>query len=325
MVASPAAPLHRNLTGHVPYVRPNPVPLMPCPTISTHSARLGGLLLLGLAAIPALAALADRFTFDVPREGEERMEATLSLSLGTIEVGAAPAGRLITAEIELDDDRLVPALDTQRRGNTARVRLGFEEGTNTSVSWRGLRNRSRNHWIVGLSREIPLDLTFDLGLAEVDMDLTGLRVERLNVSAGMSTTRLAFAERNPVVMSHLAVDAGASRFTAEGLGNARFERLSFTGGAGSFTLDFNGAHLPAGARADIDVGVSRLRIMLPDDKAVVLHAPDSWLTRVDVPNGYTRASRGVWHSAHVREASEAFHMHINAGMGRVICETVARH
>ena len=286
--------------------------------------RFGALAIIVLLTVPALAALLDRVEFTVPKDRENRFEGTFDIALGNVTVGQAEAGQLFQAVVDLQDDRLRPEMNVVREDRVARVKLGLDSEANTSVSWSSFRGRSKNSWALYFARDIPLDLTFDLGLAEADLDLTGFRVENLSIKAGMATARLAFDERNRIVMSHLQVDAGAARFNAENLGNARFEQMTFRGGAGSFTLDFGGAALPAGARADIDVGVSRLRILLPEDKAVVLSAPDSWLTRVDVPNGYTRASRGVWHSASVSDPETAFHINVSAGVGRVTCETVAR-
>jgi hypothetical protein len=282
-----------------------------------------------LLASLALAAPADaqtggeRHTFDVRHERDASLEATFNLALGSVQIGHAARGQLFQALIDLEDENLMPALSVHRRGEVAVVHLGFEDGAHSGVSVRGLRNRSRNTWQLNFDNRIPLDLRFTLGLVDADLNLTGLTVERLKIVAGMANTRLVFDRRNRVEMERLDIEAGAARFTAESLGNARFQNLSFSGGAGSFELDFSGARLPAGARADIEVGVARLRIRLPENRAVVLTVPDSWLTRVDVPTGYTRHSRGVWHSPLVRREEDAFHISIKAGMGRVTCETVA--
>jgi hypothetical protein len=289
-----------------------------------HRLPTFGFILAGLLLAASVRAQTggERHTFDVLHERDARLEATFNLALGSIQIGRAARGHLFQAQVDLEDENLMPALDVHRRGEVAVVHLGFEDGAHSGLSLRGFRNRSRNTWQLNFDNRTPLDLRFTLGLADADLDFTGLTVDRLKIVAGMANTRLVFDRRNRVEMVRLDIEAGAARFTGESLGNARFHHMSFSGGAGSFELDFTGAQLPRGARADIDVGVARLRIRIPENKAVVLTAPDSWLTRIDVPDGYARAGRGVWHSPQVRRPEDAFHLNIKAGMGRVTCETV---
>lgn len=255
----------------------------------------------------------------LPRGNENRMVATFNLSLGTVQLGKAPASSLLAATVSLHDDNLEPELVVSRSGRTANVTLGLKEGS--GVSLRGVRNRGQNTWNIRLTDRIPLELNFNLGMASANMDLGGLEVESLRIAAGMSNTRVTFSEPNRTVISRFSIDAGAASFTGNNLGNARFERFNFSGGAGSFILDFRGARLPENAQADIDVGASHLRVVLPNDQPIVLYAPESWLTRLDIPTGYVRAARGEWHNPLVRNPNQALEFRITAGVGRVIIVT----
>lgn len=269
--------------------------------------------------VPAVAAVFQAHELVLPRGNETRMVATFNLSLGTVRSGKAPASHLLTASVDLHNDELEPELDVHRTGRTANVTLGLTGGG--GISFRGVRNRGQNTWDIGITDQIPLELNFNLGMSSSEIDLGGLQVESLNISAGMSSTTVAFSEPNQIVMPRFHVDAGAASFTGDYLGNARFERFSFSGGAGSFTLDFRGGPLPENARADIDVGASRLRVVLPEDQPVVLYAPESWFTRLDVPRGYIHAGRGEWHNPLVRDPNQAIEFRITAGIGRVIIVT----
>jgi hypothetical protein len=293
-----------------------------CPPSSHRTRRRTLALLLLVATIgPVVAGLTDRYVFEVPREGTTRFEGVFDLALGSVRIGEARPGMVFQAEVTIAEDQLRPDLRLDRANRYTNVRLGFESGSaRQGVSLRGFRQRHRNEWLLYFDRETPLDLRFDLGLADADLDLSGFRVERLSLSAGMATTRLAFDRPNPVEMTDLRVDAGASRFRGEGLGNARFRRMVFNGGAGSYSLDFSGGPLPAGARADIDVGVSRVHLRLPEGHPVVLEAPESWLARIKVPAGYVNQGRGIWHSPEVRNPARAFHVRVNVGVGRVTCD-----
>lgn len=277
------------------------------------------LFLLVLIALPALAAFTERYYFEVPHERETALRADLELALGHVTVGKAEAGYLFQAEVALEDEDMIPEMQYDREGEVGHLSLGFESGGKgeRGLNVRGFKVPEDNEWLLFFSDRVPLSLAFELGMAEADLDLTGLRVEELSVESGMAKTRLAFDTLNPVTMSDLSVDAGMAKFEGHKLGNARFERFDFSGGAGSFVLDFTGGPLPVGAEADIEVGMSSLQVVLPQDAPVVLYAPDSWLAQVEVPNGYTKRGKGLWHSGGVEDEDDAFRVRIDAGLGKV--------
>lgn len=275
--------------------------------------------LLVLIALPALAALTERYYFEVPHERETALQADLELALGHVTVGKAESGYLFQAEVALEDEEMVPEMRYEREGQVGQLTLGFESGEKGTqgLNVRGFKVPEDNEWLLFFSDRVPLNLTFELGMAEADLDMTGLRVEQLSVESGMAKTRLAFDARNPVRMERLSVDAGMAKFEGLKLGNARFEQFNFSGGAGSFLLDFTGGQLPAGAEADIEVGMSSLQVILPHGEPVVLHAPDSWLAQVEVPNGFIKRGKGLWHSGEVEDEDGAFTVRIEAGLGKV--------
>ncbi|MEM1043188.1 MAG: hypothetical protein AAGI91_11220 [Bacteroidota bacterium] len=276
-----------------------------------------------LAAVPVLASFTERYYFEVPLERETRLEADLELALGRVAVGKAEEGYLFQAEIALEEDDMVPELEVAYEDGTAHVDLGLDSGSKDDggITVRGIRIPEDNEWLLFLSDRVPLDLAFELGMAEADLDLSGFQVERLSIESGMAKTRLAFDTPNPVVMDDLEVEAGMATFDTHRLGNARFERFSFDGGAGSFGLDFTGGPLPPGARADIEVGMASVRIALPEGAPVILHASDSWLAQVEIPDGYIKRSKGRWHSPQVEDEDDAFHVRVEAGVGKVTCQT----
>ncbi len=276
-------------------------------------------LLLVLVAIPALSISTERYYFEVPRERESTLEADLDLALGRVVVGKAESGYLFQAEVALEDEDMVPEMSFDRDGDTVQLSLGFDSGGkgDNGLTVRGFKIPEDNEWLLFFSDDVDLDLAFELGMAEADLDMTGLRVGRLSVESGMAKTELTFNERNPMTMESLDIEAGMARFIGSNLGNARFEQFTFDGGAGAFELDFRGGPLPAGANANIEVGVSSLQVILPEEAAVILYAPDSWLAQVEVPNGYTKRGKGVWHSAHVDREEDAFSVYIEAGVGKV--------
>ncbi|MEM8559360.1 MAG: hypothetical protein AAGG50_16180 [Bacteroidota bacterium] len=275
-------------------------------------------LLCALLLVWADARGQQSYDYEAGSGSEETLDADLDLGLGSVQLRAA-SGRapVIAIEGTIADEELTPLFSYDATGAYAEV--VFEVNPDDGISIGGLRGAERNRWSIAVSDRVMLDLDFALGVGEADLDLTGLRVERLDLSSGMARTRVRFAEPNPVPMKMLSVEAGMAPVEMQGLGNARFERFEFEGGMGSFRLDFSGDALLAGAEADIEVGMGKLHLVLPDDGAVVLIAPDSWVSRIRIPNGYTKESEGVWHSPAVRDADDALRIEVEAGMGSIEC------
>ena len=65
-------------------------------------------------------------------------------------------------------------------------------------------------------------------------------MKSLVIKDGASDNVVSFDAVNPVNMTKLDYTTGASTVTLKGLANANFDIMSFTGGAGTYTLDFAG-------------------------------------------------------------------------------------
>jgi hypothetical protein len=63
-------------------------------------------------------------------------------------------------------------------------------------------------WDCGFTTDIPLDLVFEIGAVEANLDLTELQVKDLALKTGASSTRLKLPAK--AGMTHLKVEAGAA-------------------------------------------------------------------------------------------------------------------
>jgi hypothetical protein len=94
--------------------------------------------------------------------------------------------------------------------------------------------------------------------------LGGLALKSLTVKDGASNVDLSFTEPNQTEMSLLRYQTGASDVKLTGLANANFSTLTFSGGAGNYTLDFSG-ELQRDAVATIEAGFGNLSLVIPED------------------------------------------------------------
>ena len=278
-----------------------------------------------VASCLALAACGDakpdatseprRALVEVPDEGQATVRADLDLSIGTVTAGLAEAGTLFQAEVSLPADGLATDFEATttetESGPQARIALGLAGETASLRDLGGALD-----WALYFAGDRPLDLDLDLGAASADLDLGGVPVRRLALRAGVARTRLAFGAPNPEPLRRLDVTAGVGEVTLEGLGNARFERLAFAGGVGRYRLDFSGAAPVPGAEATIEVGVATLDVVLPRGAAVVLDAPGSRVSAIDVPAGFVTLGGGRYATPGADTDRDALRLRIRSGPGR---------
>ncbi len=154
-----------------------------------------------------------------------------------------------------------------------------------------------NNWELAITETLPLSITIEGGASENDFDLTGLQLTDLRIVQGASDTKIRFDTPNPQTIERFIFTTGASSAKLTGLGNANFKQMTMSGGAGDYTLDFNGT-FQQDAVVDIKTGISNITIILPAElKAIVnnngtvtnINTRGTWLV---TDNTYTTLSEG---------------------------------
>ncbi len=144
----------------------------------------------------------------------------------------------------------------------------IESGSNIEIKQGNLNSLPpvrdiKNEWDLQLG-DIPMDLAIAAGAYEGTMELGGLSLKSLEVKDGASNVNLSFSKANPVDMSVLQYTTGASDVKLTGLANANFTTMTFSGGAGNFTLDFGG-DLQRDAVITVDSGFGNVSLIIPKD------------------------------------------------------------
>lgn len=119
-----------------------------------------------------------------------------------------------------------------------------------------------NEWKLKVNDNIPVQLQVNAGAYKGTLDLSGLRLQHLEITDGASQSKVFFNTPNREKMDLLSYKTGASSVELTGLANANFKAMTFDGGAGSFTLDFSGS-LMQPADVSVKTGVSNLVIIIP--------------------------------------------------------------
>jgi hypothetical protein len=122
--------------------------------------------------------------------------------------------------------------DVNMRGDRANVKL---DSRSTGIWWGMtiLGDQSDKRWDVGLSPNVPLDLTFDASSGPCDFDLTGLQVSGLVLDAGSGPIDLALPSGSTF---EAEIDGGSGPITIVLPRNVG-ARVELDSGSGPFSPD----------------------------------------------------------------------------------------
>lgn len=269
--------------------------------------------LIVLAGVSGFSRAAEQEKKVIPAEGAQRVNLDLNFGVGHLTI--TPGTGADVAIIDLDRD-------------LARVRETFDYETRGGTSYATLESRPRkksqnldsedNNWNMTLSNRYPIEARFEIGACDADLELGGLQLTELTLEMGAASGQISFSEPNPRRMRELKIEAGASSLRLIDLANARFDLMTFSGGAGSFDLDFRGQYEGA-SEIVVEVGVASADIILPEGVAVRIETEeDNWFSSVDIQKRKLRhIGDGVYESKDYEEAKDRILLKIDVGLGSV--------
>jgi len=241
-------------------------------------------------------------------ENTEELQVQINLGLGSLEVTGGEADSLYDLSIDYNGKNDKPEIDFSRSGNSASLRV-LLEGKHGSNWWKD-KNRIR----ISLSPEVNLDASFITGVGENIVDLTGMKVEEMEVVNGVGNTEIYMDEINQASCRSINVTNGIGSLKMTGIGNFAFSDFSFTGGIGDSSLDFSGEWESIGD-ITIKVGLGSLEVMLPDDVGVRVKSSKSFLSNLQMP-GFDQVGN-EYRSSNINEADKEIVIRLNTGIGDV--------
>lgn len=140
----------------------------------------------------------------------------------------------------------------------------------------------------------------------------------MRLATGASETRVRFGSPNRLSAERVKIEAGAADLRVEGLGNARAEKIEFSGGVGNTVLDFGGQWTHS-ALATVQMGIGAVTLRLPQSIGVRLDK-SSFLTSFD-SNGFVKRGSS-YYSPNWDDASIRLTLDINAALGSINVEWI---
>lgn len=191
-------------------------------------------------------------------DSAETPELEINFGAGELLIAPGATEGLLTGTATYNVAQFKPTIVYE--GNRAILRQG--EKTDGITTYPNLSS-VENTWDLQLSTQ-AMALTLNAGATNSEIDLSGLALTRLKIAQGASNVAIRFDEPNTVEMSELTLESGAASMRVTGLANANSNQVIFRGGAGSYTLDFNG-NLQRDLTVKVESGLSSMVIIVPAD------------------------------------------------------------
>lgn len=235
------------------------------------------------------------------------IRASVRYGAGALFISPGRPGQLYALDLAYDAETFRPV----ESFSNGRLELGVESARESRRF--NLDTDADGQMRVELGTGIAYQLDIEFGAGEARIDLGGLQLADLRLSAGASKTRLDVSEANGQILPHAELEIGASEFSARRLGNLRAQRLEVAVGVGEVTLSFDGAGVESGA-VEIQLGLGDLTIEVPEQIGIRVDK-DSFLASFDAPDLEERG--GNWYSSNWDSAEQRLTFEIDTAFGSI--------
>jgi hypothetical protein len=264
---------------------------------------------------------------EISRTSEREITVSLDASFGTVILLRGDRNKVVVAEYSHEqDDRRELEMFYDISGGRGELEINLTDNRshkdrrNSSISWEEMKdergNGNERRLTARLTDAVPLSLKIGLGAGKGKFDLTGLKLKDLKVSAGASSAELQCNEPNPTSCDNVTIESGVSKLTANNLSNLNFRKLKFSGGVGSYTLDFSGK-LQQKAYADVEVGLGSIVVYVPKNMPTKVITDESWFSSVDVDDCFEKTRKGTYETEGFGNTDRTLTIKIGSGLGSI--------
>jgi hypothetical protein len=250
------------------------------------------------------------------RSNEKELRVILEISFASVSIEQGEQD--LTASIDYDIDetekqRLHISYDISHGIGTLRLKL-----KETSHFWKSNEDDDNGHQHIDLklSNAIPISLETELGAGTGEIDLTNLQIKEMKLSTGASSVTLKCSQPNPIFAEDITIETGVSKFTGIDLGNLNFRNMKFSGGVGSYKLNFNGKFLQS-AEVKIEIGLGSLNMSIPKTIPAKLVYDDNWLSSFNLDDDFEKQRDGVYETEDFQDAFKRLTIRLESGLGSV--------
>jgi hypothetical protein len=259
---------------------------------------------------------------EIPRTTEKELDVNLQAAFGNVYVSRGDPKKICSVDIK-DTDTGKPrgTINYKISAGVGKLDIDLskfgESGFGTEEKHHlDLGDLESGKWYVRLTDQIPISFNVELGVGKGDFDCSGLLIKNFVLSTGASSVILRFPQPNKVQIDNMKIETGVSKFVGEGLGNANFQNFQFSGGVGSYTLDFTG-ELKREVDVKVEVGLGSVTIVVPRDVGARVLYQESWVSKIDLDRDFEEKRDGQYFSDNYNTASGRMNITVESGFGHV--------
>ena len=257
-------------------------------------------------------ARVENVTETVDMQGANKL--VLDCELGAGEFSIKPDNIIEGAiiDIEYNSRNISYLIDPVIKGDRCFLNLESENRRKSNI------DTEDNIWDITLSTRYETSLEMDIGACDAEFDLGGIPLKEMILDIGAASGEIRFSKPNPIRMETIDIDAGATSLEMTSVGNANFDNFIFSGGAGSFELDFRGEY-KGHSEIEIEVGLGSVQIILPRGVACRVESEgDGWLSSVDLHNhDLEEIDDDIYESEDFDRAKDKITLNIEVGLGSI--------
>lgn len=259
-----------------------------------------------------------RYQKENPYSNERELKVNIESAFGKLVIGKCDDETVFSYDILRnpklgDPTNEIKYTIVDRIGYLEIPRHGSEQSKKKSFHISSLESEK---WILDLTGRIPISLDIQLGAGKGNFDFTGLKLKDLDISTGASSVTIMFNKLNQQTIENLNIETGVSRFKAYNLSNANFNRLKFSGGIGSYELDFSG-ELNKEVDVDIEIGLGSITILIPKYVGAKVYYEKNWISNIDLDKDFDEEQNNEYETSNYSSASGKMNIQIEAGFGSV--------
>jgi|WetSurMetagenome_2_1015567.scaffolds.fasta_scaffold13268_2 hypothetical protein len=282
-----------------------------------HSKLFRSLLFFGVVCAVITCAHARQAKHrEFTRTHEKAVRIVLDISFGSLTIQRGESGKI--AEVDYDEEesntqKFHISYDVSKESGTLHITL------KESTHFWGDDEDSKGHHNnldIKLSDALPISFEIELGAGKGEINLTDLQVREFNISTGASSVNIECEKPNSIAADDITIESGVSKLTAMDLGNLNFHNLKFSGGVGSYKLDFNGT-LRQNTDVSIEVGLGSINVYIPKSTPAKLVYDDNWLSSFSIDDDFEKIHKGVYETDDFKSSSRCLTIRMEAGLGSV--------